>query len=228
MGNTVAVHTNTGLAHQVRNARALVAGLRVHGLAAVITDADAQADIHVVQGPWYALERWRHHPNVLYIDRAYWGDPQCLSIHWLYRGEKWRTHHTARRYHPELQPTKHWGRSIYLCDYGQKPEGVYDSVRAHPADKPSHWSLAADLAEHGIAIGKRTTALVDAAIAGLTVFTEDVHSPVYEISGAPWLRGSWINAMAWHNWSLAEISTGVFLDAIGDGYPGEHIARHAH
>jgi hypothetical protein len=226
MGYSCAIHTNSGLAHQVRNAKALEAGFKAHGIDAVITDASAEADLHVVQGPHYALDRWRY-ANTLYIDRAYWGDPDSLSIHWLYQGEKRRAQHADPRDHPELQPVKPWGRSIYLCDYGCQPTGRHDSVRYHPADKASFWPLSTDLAAHGMAIGKRTTALVDAAIAGLTVFTDDPHSPVYEISGAPWHRERWINNLAWHNWALGDIENGEFLNGINNGYTGDCLTGNA-
>ena len=96
MGFRVALHTNSGLAHQVRNARALLAGFNAHGISAVIADADMDAPLHVVQGPWYALERWRF-ANTLYLDRAYWGDPGAVSVNWLQDGEKLRTRNNPHR-----------------------------------------------------------------------------------------------------------------------------------
>jgi hypothetical protein len=102
-------------------------------------------------------------------------------------------------------------RRVYLCDYKATPEGQSDAVRYHPADRPATQSLQEILNTHDIAIGKRTTALVDAAIAGLRVETSDPHSPVYGLVD----RGQWIMDLAWHNWSLDEIARGVFLDAIG-------------
>jgi hypothetical protein len=118
------------------------------------------------------------------------------------------------RPHQVLQRIKNGNRRVYLCDYKAEPEGRYDTVRYHPADRSSTESLADILNTHDIATGKRTTALVDAAIAGLRVETTDPHSPVYGLVD----RGQWIMDLAWHNWSLDEIGKGVFLDAIGRPY----------
>jgi len=203
---SVAVHTNTALAHQVRNSLALVAGFRANGIAAVMTDANAEADIHVVQGPHYCLEKWRY-ANTLYIDRAYWGDPDSLSIHWLLNGEKLFTACDIPRATPELQPYRYSEKSIFLCDYNRQPKGVHDAVRYHPANGQVG-KLADDLEGFGVAAGRRTTALVDAAIMGLKVVTFDPHSPVWPISGRREGREKWINNLAWHNWSLDEISRG--------------------
>lgn len=205
------IHANA-LPHQRRLAEALREGL--HG-AVVTSDPLAEGETHVVLGPHFALEPWRYR-KTLYIDRAYWGDPDCVSIHWLYNGEKWRTRLDDYRPCPELQPMRPWGQVIYLCDYGKGPEGKYDAVRYHPAEKDCG---PLDFTGYGVAVGKRTTALVDAAVAGLTVLTDDQHSPVWEISGAPWKRDAWVQHLAWHNWSHDEIARGVFLDAISDGYP---------
>lgn len=340
MGYTVAVHTNTGLAHQVRNARALVAGFRAHGIAAVIADRDAPADLHVVLGPWYALDKWRH-ANTLYIDRAYWGDPHNVSIHWLKNGEKhfttcdldglphvtveqlrheknnlqlWKYGETATadmpamscqehetisgqntndpraknksklpircscvpqkgenkegamcslcgtcrtnapyglqqaegsglavpslslsgtrgrlettlrtpRGTPEVLPYRDSQKRIYLCDYGQQPEGDYSAVRYHPADG-GQGSLADALEGFGVALGLRTTALLDAAIQGLTVITKDKHSPVWPISGRRGGREQLLNWLAWHNWSKDEISRGDAWEHLSQLQPRQGI-----
>jgi hypothetical protein len=202
MGYQVAVHTNTGLAHQVKIARALVAGFDVHGIAAVISDAVVQADMHVCMGPWFALDQWRH-GNTLYIDRAYWGDPGAVSVHWLQDGEKLRTRNNPPRPHPELAPMRAGSRRIYLCDYGEQPPNDCD-YRRHPADGAAG-TLAEALEGYQIAAGRRTTALVDAAIAGLAVETDDPHSPVYGLTD----REQWITDLAWHNWTLDEIERGA-------------------
>jgi hypothetical protein len=206
MGFRVAVHTNCGLAHQVTIARALVAGFRAHGMASVIADREAAADLHVCMGPWFALDRWRF-DRMLYIDRGYWGDPDCVSIHWLDGGEKVRTACDMPRAHPELKPYRYSEKSIFLCDYGMAPVGVYDAVRFHPANGQGG-SLIEALQGYGVAAGRRTTALVDAAIEGLKAVTVDPHSPVWPISGKREGREQWINNLAWHNWSIDEIERG--------------------
>lgn len=221
MGYSVAVHTNTGLAHQVAIARALVAGFRVHGIAAVIADQYAGADLHVCLGPWYALKQWRF-ANTLYIDRAYWGDPECISVHWLENGEKVRSLNDVPRAHPELRPYRYGERSIFLCDYNQQPVGLYDAVRYHPANGQSG-NLIEALDGYGVAIGGRTTALVDAAIHGLKVVAVDEHSPAWPISGRREGREQWINNLAWHNWSLNEIARGDAWEHLSQQQPRQGI-----
>lgn len=200
--------------HQQRFGRAAVSGLTRRGYSAFLTSNKlADADIHVCIGPWFALEHWRN-ARTLYFDRAYWGDPDCVSVHWLRNGEKHFTRNDEKRLTPVLSPMRGSERSIYLCDYRQKPDRDTDAVRRHPSDGETG-SLVAALDGYGVAVGRRTTALVDAAILGLRIETSDPHSPVWPLTrGVD--RGTWINRLAWHNWSAREIETGEFLDAIGD------------
>lgn len=206
MGQSIAIHANRSLKHQVDLAYALADGMGGR----VTFGSQTEADLHVVLGPWFALNQWKH-AHTLYVDRAHWGDPDCVSIHWLQDGEKVRTRGRAYRPHPELHPMKTGSKRIYLCDYGERPACQYETVRYHPAQIAPARKLADDLAAHDIAIGRRTTALVDAAIHGLRVETDDPHSPVYGLTD----RQQWIQDMAWHNWSMDEIRSGEFLDGIG-------------
>jgi len=198
------IHTNPALKHQVEAASRLQAGFRRHGIDAAISgDPNAPADLHVVMGPWFALKQQKH-ATTLYLDRAYWGDPGCVSLHWLKHGEKEYQKTTVPRAHPDLQPLRTGNRSIYLCDYGEAPpEGV--PHRRHPADQAPDCSLREALAPYQVATGGRTTALVTAAIAGLRVYTDDSFSPV---AGLIRGRAQWIIGLAWHNWSLDEIEQG--------------------
>lgn len=207
MTSGCAIHANA-LSHQREYAEALLEGFKVHGLKADIRDGEA--DIHVVIGPWFALKQWRY-ANTLYLDRGYWEDPNAVSVHWLRNGEKHFTHNTTPREHPEPKPLKTGNRRIYLCDYNAKPVGEFDSVRFHPANG-QRGDLYEDLAKHDIAIGRRTTALVDAALEGLLVHTDDPHSPVWPISGRTEGRGEWLTGLAWHNWTKSEISRGLMWE----------------
>ena len=210
MGSESAVIHCSGLAHQVELAQCLLAGFNHHGLPATISDsATTPASLHVVIGPWFALNQWRY-SNTILIDRAYWGDPDNVSVHWLVHGEKLRTRGNPWRSHPELKPMKTGARRLYLCDYGCEPEGGYDTARRHPAEEQQQVSLADDLASHDIAIGRRTTALVDAAFAGLQIQTKDRNSPVYGIRD----REQWAIDLAWHNWSKDEIRRGVMWEIL--------------
>lgn len=205
------IHCNRGLAHQVDWAKALRSGFAVHGIKAEISESsDTPAEVHVVLGPWFAYKQWRY-SNTLMLDRAYWGDPDCAALHWLQDGEKVFLRDMPYRDHPKLKPEKTGNRRIYLCDYQQGPEGEYDTVRYHPAEKPGQGSLIKALEAHDIARGGRSTALVDAAIHGLRVETIDPYSPVYGLVD----RQRWIVDLAWHNWSRDEIASGEFLDGIG-------------
>jgi len=208
LGYRSAIHVNPALAHQVRIGSALHAGIP-H---TVLTDSpDTVADTHIVLGPWFALDKWRHAHSVLYIDRAYWGDPDSVSVHWLKNGEKVCGTKQGGRDTPAVLPYRQSQKRIYLCDYGQEPEGDYDAVRYHPADG-STGTLQDALEGYGIALGRRTTALLDAAIAGLQVITTDGHSPVWPISGRLGGREQLLRRLAWHNWTIDEITRGLMWE----------------
>ena len=214
------IHVNQHLAHQVKIGEAIKAGFLLHGIKAEIShNPNAKADRHVVLGPWFALKQWRNHPHVLYIDRAYWCDPKCISVHWLKNGEKAFTRNHNHRLHPQTMPYKHGDRVLILCDYKYRPPG-HGTVRLHPAEHKQSRSLKHDLDRHDIAIGRRTTALIDAAIHGLKVITEDPHSPAYAVSGSVSYikRDEWLNNLAWHNWSLLEIENGDMWNALSRCY----------
>ena len=212
------IHINPCLDHQVRYGEALKKGFSRHGIKSEVSNkANTPGDIHVVMGPWFALNHWRH-SKTLYLDRAYWGDPKCVSVHWLEGGEKVFTNNPSYRKHPDTKPYKSGDRTIYLADYDDKAGSIkgYSSVRYHPARDIPKRSLAKDIQTHDVAVGRRTTALVDAAIAGLKVKTADVHSPIYPISGkvSYVLRDQWLINLAWHNWSLLEIENGEMWNAL--------------
>jgi hypothetical protein len=217
MGYRCTIHVNTALAHQVRIGRALHAGIPN----SVLTDSPhTLGDTHVILGPWFALDQWRHAPNVLYIDRAYWGDPDSVSIHWLRKGEKVVGPRLKPREIPKILPYRNSEKRIYLCDYGQQPEGDYSGVRYHPADG-GQGSLHDALEGYGVALGRRTTALIDAAILGLQVITNDKYSPVWPISGRKGGREQLLTRLAWHNWALTEIESGAAWEHI-------HAISHRH
>jgi len=137
MGNPgkVVIHCNRNLEYQERYAEALRSGFSRHGINAFISyKPDTAADTHVCMGPWFAYQKWRYH-KTLYIDRAYWGDPDCVSVHWLVGGEKARDTSVSERKHPKLKPYKHGNRKIYLLDYDEKwgHQATDGDVRYHPA-----------------------------------------------------------------------------------------------
>jgi len=206
------IHCNRSLSHQVELAECLHEGMGGE----ISYSPFTQADLHIVLGPWFALQQWRT-GNTLYIDRAYWGDPDCVSIHWLKNGEKVRTTDNPYRLHPAVKPWKRGGKAIVLGDYGADSRAIAQQygadIRMHPAQGEKR-PLCDVLGHYQIAIGSRTTALVDAAIAGLKVITNDIHSPVWPISGQRCDREQWLNDLAWHNWSKNEIRRGSMWDHI--------------
>ena len=223
MGQARTVIHSSGLGHQERWAGALQLGFARHGIRAQISRSpDTEADVHIVQGPWFALRQWEDHPRTLYLDRAHRGDPDCVSLHWLRDGEKVRTHGHPHRAHPVAAPWKSGRRLLILCDYGHDGAQEYArclphfdamTIRRHPAADSRRASLAEDLENHDIAIGRRSTALIDAAIAGLPVITADTHSPVWPIASriqdirTP-DREPWLTDLAWHNWHIDEVIKG--------------------
>jgi hypothetical protein len=204
------IHYNAALSHQVQLADCLQRGFESIGIDVFSTPSVGErGNTHVCLGPWYALRRWSNWDQLIYIDRAYWGDPDCVSLHWFSGGEKvFSFGQKQKRDHPELLPTKNGSKRIFLCDYGQEPFGDFDSVRYHPAQKRGQRPLAEDLADHDIAIGRKSTALVDALIAGLKVECSDPNSPVYGIKS----RSKRINDLAWHNWNKDELASGEALE----------------
>lgn len=221
-GRTI-IHCNLNLQHQIKYAQAVKNGFRRHGIEASIGKTNQDGDTHVIIGNWFAPQ-WKGINGTLMLDRAYWKDPDYVSVHWIYRKEKQFERINDFREHPEPAPYKTGDRKIYLCDYGDKIKSMSGmSIRWHPAQVPIQKPLIESLNEHDIAIGKRTTALVNAAIAGLEVVSDDEYSPIFPISGLrdPIAREYLLNDLAWHNWSYEEIESGAMLDALSRYHPSK-------
>jgi hypothetical protein len=230
---SVVMHFNPKLPHQVRHAEAfMAAGVKVtpfpHG----------DADVHIVSGPYFALPTWRDHPNVIWLDRAFYGDPEYVSIGWL-NPDGSRTFATgdAPRFKPELKPWKSWNpndcRVLILPDYQQDAaelmasvDDVYETitVRRHPAEsglksgeQPSV-SLASELETNDYAIGHSSTALFDAVVAGLPVLCTDPLNVVAEVAqtdmGALLRRPDrtdWLHRVSWMQWNHDEFGQALQL-----------------
>lgn len=155
------------------------------------------------------------------VDRAYWGDPDCVSIAW-YDGKKhfnWGVNKPAR-YHPETKPWKEGRRLLVLCDFGDdgqrhalKARPHFDiTIRRHPSEV-SEGSLDEAIDSHDLCMGYKTTALVKAVISGLPVICYGEDSPVYPVAGrvrdiAKPDRDEWLCDLSWHNWGFEEIKSG--------------------
>jgi len=160
-------------------------------------------------GPWYALKEQKG--QVFYSDRAYWGDPDCVSLCWMYNGVKifdWSD--KPKRVHPVLKPRKSGKRTVIMWDYGMDGQNEADlypnsTIRRHPEEVKPAETLEECLQRHDRAVGRHTTALVDAAIEGLHIECTASNGP---LSGLTDGREHWINCLAWHNWHIDEIESG--------------------
>lgn len=229
MGKNVSIHINPAMAHQVEFANYFENGFRRLGIEAKTTAARTDdAEIHVVIGPHYAKEA-NTGKDVWYVDRCYWGNHRevvSLSRLDMAGGKILPEPGHGMRPAPQLQPWKTGKRALYLHDWANVDarDVAYASKyyqieqRQHPADNPQQGSLEDALARNDLAIGKTSTALVAAAIAGLPVITRDLASPVYEIAshtvGATVRpnREAWLRRLSWANWGKHEINNGNALE----------------
>lgn len=221
-GRTV-IHCNPSLAHQVKHAEAFAAGFQRHGIACEISSRpDREADMHVVLGPHYALDYWRRHPRCLWLDRAYWGDPDYATVGWSQGTTRKFAQGDGARNHPALQPWRDGRNCIVLSDYrddGQRmaamarPHVDRVEIRRHPVEGGAG-TLSDALRGFQIAIGHRTTALIEAAISGLTIVCTDPDNPVRDVASSSIRdlrqpdRSAWIGKLSWHQWNHDEIASG--------------------
>lgn len=217
-------HYNPGLKHQRQHAAAWdAAGFKT------TTDPAAPADVHVISGPHYAKAALEGHPRVLMIDRAWWGDPGCVSLGWLNEDGTRRFAEPdpdRPRPHPTPRPWKTREQSaLILADYGQEPKKAISAarrrfhmtrIRRHPAQEKTTVSLESSLALVDVVIGYKTTALFDAVIMGIPAICLDPTNPVAPVcSGGLWEplerpdRSDWLKRLAYCQFSLNEIANGT-------------------
>lgn len=230
----VVAHTNLGLHNQIECAEALREGFKRHGVTLDVTaDTKKDADIHIVQGPHYCFEHWKNKAGserVLWLNRAFYGCSRAnVSLGWL-RDDGTRDFRNKDMDFPKGTPPDLWPRkgsrraAVVFADYGEDctdwvmdARYTYDCVyfRPHPAeserdspvmtlrgDLDAVWSLA------DVAIGGKSTVLVDAEIHGLHVHAHDPHH-VVKHSGD---REQWLTDLSWAQWSQDEIRTGQFWE----------------
>jgi len=227
---SVVIHTNLGLSNQVESAGWLKEGFAQHGIDAKITgDKHKPADIHVVQGPWYAYNEWLGKENVLLLNRCFYGHPRFdISLGWLLPdgSRDFRTQGmvAGKGQLPELKPRKDSRRrAVVFGDYGRDPvdevklaRDKYHAAfyRPHPQDKRScklmapDWSLEDiwDLADG--AVGHSSTVLVQAEINGLHVHSTDPNHVCNGIED----RQEWLNRLSWCQWNAEELKRGEFWE----------------
>lgn len=234
------IHYNPHLKHQRDHAQAFEAcGFKA------TTDPLAEADVHVVSGPHYAMRHWLDHPRVLVVDRAWWGDPEAVSLGWLNAdGSRRFAVPDFDRWHPEPQPWKTREQSaLVLADYGQDVDAIVSRaksrfhcvrVRRHPAEERPEVSLPSSLALSDVAIGTSGSALFDAVVAGVPSICLDPRNEIAPVC-APSLedelvrpdRGPWLRCMAWKQFWLEEIANGFAWAAL-EGLQDERGLPTAH
>jgi len=179
----------------------LIAGFKRHGLTAQIThDPSAQADLHVISGPYFAKSHWVGNPNTILLDRCYYrGNPEFVSLGWM-NGQGGRDFFAGEgRGPPEIKNNATGTKLIFLADYDGPLEDA-DTVRFHPAQAAHPKTLLESLREHRKAIGYGTTALVTAALEGLEVTCRSEQN----IMSQP----NWRELLPYADWGLTEIESG--------------------
>ena len=228
----VVIHTNMGLANQRETAGWLQKGFARHGIHAEITpDRDKKADVHVIQGNWYAYRRWLGQPNVLFLNRCFYGHGRWdVSLGWLNadgtRDFRWKDE--PRREIPALAPEKphkptNQQCAIYMADYNENATEAVTGARnkygrlyyrPHPADKREAPALAPDwtldevwqIAD--VALGHGSTVLVEALVNGLEVVSSDPHHVVNQDCD----RETLMARLSWADWHYDEIERGEFWE----------------
>jgi hypothetical protein len=223
---TVTIHTNMNLHNQVQTASWLNCGLVRKGIDCVITpDKTADGDIHIIQGPHYCYQDWIGKPDVLWLNRTFYGDSVFnISLGWLnadgsrdfYNKDMAEPKGTL----PELKPIKtQQEHAVIFADYGQmnqarhwevdareKYQQVY--VRAHPADQMCYYTLEDLWQRCDAAIGGQSTVLVDAVINGLHTISTD---PLHVVQGMT-DRQQWLTDLSWAQWNHTELMNGDWIE----------------
>ena len=234
----VTVHVNARLSHQVEQADAWRAGLRRHGLDALVTpDRDAPGDVHILLGPNYAASYWRDHARTILLDRAFYGDPESVSLAWTCPPDGRRRFAWADgpRGAPLDLPAPPARRSAaMLCgDYVQdvrryrlilerlaaeypvvyfRPHPFAEPWIACPARSRPFGSIDDALVDVDVVVGFRTSAVVTAGLAGKYVEGYDPGSPAALWGSSPGDRRRWADTVQAHNWTIADIASGAAWD----------------
>lgn len=212
------IHYNPTLKHQHDHALAFeLAGFQA------TAKPTGDADVHVISGPHFAYRHWVGKPRVLMIDRAWWGDPECVSIGWLQPdGSRVYARGKEPRPHPTPQPWKTREQcALVLTDYGQDVSAIvsaakarfhYVRVRRHPADECQQMPLQSHLALSDVAIGTSGSALFEAVVTGVPSICLDprnVCAPMCADSLDAELirpdRAGWLHEMSYRQFRLNEI-----------------------
>lgn len=231
---SMVIHSNPRLLNQIESSQWLQQGFKRHGINAEITaDKKKEADIHVIQGPWYAFNEWLPQAtgeNVLFLDRCFYGDARYdLSIGWLQPdGSRNFCNDGTTRPNgnlPTLKRRKDARRcAVIFEDFGADTSELivearlhYASVfyRPHPAQQKSAGAMALtcelssvwEIAD--VAIGHSSSVLVDAEINGLHVESSD---PRHVVHPAKQDRAQWLQDLSWAQWNHKQLIKGEFWE----------------
>jgi hypothetical protein len=158
----------------------------------------------------------------VWLDRAFWGDPDYASVGWSTVDGRAFPVPAGIRAHPELKPWRIGREAIVLADYLDSGEQLAAMVRPHVSSvrirrhpvEGGAGTLQDALHGAQIAVGHRTTALIEAALTGLSVVCLDAYNPVGPIASRCIRdirrpdRREWAQQLAWGNWCHAEIESG--------------------
>ena len=227
----VVIHSNPHLSNQIESSGWLKRGFDRHGVDCERTaDKHKSADVHVVQGPHYAFDEWLGKPNVIWLNRGFYGHHRYdLSIGWLNpdgsRDFKNKNMSFGKGKLPEMKPQK-TGRdcAIVFGDYGMDPKELIDYSRfhfgrtyykPHPAEHGQvspvlapKWTLEQCWEIADVAVGHGSTVLVEAELNGLHVYTTDPNHVCKDIDN----REQWLVDLSWAMWDHTEIVNGDFWE----------------
>jgi hypothetical protein len=221
----VVIHANLRLVNQCATARWLKNGFKQHGIAAeVTTDRQAPGDVHVVQGPHFAYQNWLGQKNVLYLDRTFYGDVfYSISLGWLRsdgsRDFKNENMADPNGVLPELKKEKTGNAAVVFADYNGQVDAEHWRIDAqqrfnpvflkyHPANGESDFDKDELLNRCDVAIGGKSTVLVDAAINGLRVESYDPLHVAANIHD----RQQWLTDLSWAVWTETSLRNGAFWE----------------
>ena len=228
----IVIHSNPHLENQIESSGWLKQGFERHGLDYEVTaDKHKPADIHVVQGPHYAFNEWLGKPNVIWLDRCFYGHHRFdLSIGWLNpdgsRDFKNKNKTAGKGDLPELKPQKtKRDCAIVFGDFAMDPKPLVQYARRefgrtyykpHPAEQGQvspvlapKWTLEQCWAIGDVAVGHSSTVLAEAMLNGLHVHSTDPNHVCQDVGTN---RESWLNRLSWAQWNHFEIVNGDFWE----------------
>lgn len=238
----VTVHYNPRLKHHFGWTTALVEGIGKFGHTVIPTTDPSPnpGTINVVIGPHYCLKNHLNVPNTLFLDRCFFSDPTIhASIGWLrpdgsrnFKNEK----SPPNRWDKSGMHLKLWKdgtAAVVFGDYTTDPERYrqtilevmqnYDQVFYRPHPQQPGWSPPCPVIDGPlpdvfkvarVAIGWRSSVLVDAVINGIPVVCLDSRNVVAPVASEHIneivfaARQNWAYNLAHSQWHVSEIANG--------------------